>query len=153
MLSLGTRCCTADVYSNAEIGIRLFTSTSNRRCAMSCKLFRLLSKYETSKDGRACRIPRTFIPTLKQFIYIYIYTYMYIYIYIHIYIHIHTHTHIHEYIYIYIYIYIYKYVNPAAYFNIEISLRSLLDLCVSSLRWGHASLLCVVPMLTDDPRR
>ena len=30
---------------------------------------------------------------------------------------------------------------------------TLLDLCVSSLRMGHASLLCIVPILTDDPRR
>ena len=30
---------------------------------------------------------------------------------------------------------------------------TLLDLCVSSLRRGHANLLCIVPMLTDDPRR
>ena len=30
---------------------------------------------------------------------------------------------------------------------------SLLDLCVSSLRRGHANLLCIVPILTDDPRR
>ena len=30
---------------------------------------------------------------------------------------------------------------------------SILDVCVSSLRRGHASLLCVVPILTDDPRR
>ena len=29
----------------------------------------------------------------------------------------------------------------------------LLDLCVSSLRRGHANLLCIVPILTDDPRR
>ena len=29
----------------------------------------------------------------------------------------------------------------------------LLDLCVSSLRRGHANLLCVVPILMDDPRR
>ena len=28
-----------------------------------------------------------------------------------------------------------------------------LDLCVSSLRRGHANLLCIVPILTDDPRR
>ena len=28
-----------------------------------------------------------------------------------------------------------------------------LDLCVSSLRKGHANLLCIVPNLTDDPRR
>ena len=33
------------------------------------------------------------------------------------------------------------------------SLFALLDVCVSSLRRGHAYLLCIVPMLTDDPRR
>ena len=32
-------------------------------------------------------------------------------------------------------------------------LDTLLDLCVSSLRRGHANLLCIVPILTDDPRR
>ena len=32
-------------------------------------------------------------------------------------------------------------------------LGTLLDLCVSSLRRGHANLLCIVPILTDDPRR
>jgi len=32
-------------------------------------------------------------------------------------------------------------------------LFTLLDLCVSSLRRGHANILCIVPMLTDDPRR
>jgi hypothetical protein len=32
-------------------------------------------------------------------------------------------------------------------------LFTLLDSCVSSLRRGHANLLCVVPILTDDPRR
>ena len=32
-------------------------------------------------------------------------------------------------------------------------LLPLLDLCVSSLRRGHANLLCIVPILTDDPRR
>ena len=30
---------------------------------------------------------------------------------------------------------------------------TLLDLCVSSLRRGHANLLCIVPILSDDPRR
>ena len=30
---------------------------------------------------------------------------------------------------------------------------TLLDLCVSSLRRGHANLLCIVPILTDVPRR
>ena len=32
-------------------------------------------------------------------------------------------------------------------------LFTLLDLCVSSLRRGHANLLYIVPILTDDPRR
>ena len=32
-------------------------------------------------------------------------------------------------------------------------LVSLLDLCVSSLRRGHANLLCIVPIMTDDPRK
>ena len=32
-------------------------------------------------------------------------------------------------------------------------LGTLLDLCVSSLRRGHANLLCIVPILTDDPRK
>ena len=32
-------------------------------------------------------------------------------------------------------------------------LFTLLDLCVSSLRRGQANLLCIVPILTDDPRR
>ena len=30
---------------------------------------------------------------------------------------------------------------------------TLLELCVSSLRGGHANLLCILPSLTDDPRR
>ena len=28
---------------------------------------------------------------------------------------------------------------------------TLLDRCVSSLRRGHANLLCIVPILADDP--
>ena len=36
---------------------------------------------------------------------------------------------------------------------IIIKLFTLLDLCASTLRRGHANLLCIVPMLTDDPRR
>jgi hypothetical protein len=28
-----------------------------------------------------------------------------------------------------------------------------LDLCVPSLRRGHANILCIVPILMDDPRR
>ena len=31
-------------------------------------------------------------------------------------------------------------------------LFTLLDVCVSSLRRGHANVLCIVPMLTDGPR-
>ena len=30
---------------------------------------------------------------------------------------------------------------------------TLLDVCASSLRRGHANLLCIVPISTDDPRR
>ena len=36
---------------------------------------------------------------------------------------------------------------------IIISLFTLLDLCVSSSRRGHANILCIVPIVTDDPRR
>ena len=32
-------------------------------------------------------------------------------------------------------------------------ISTLLDLCVSSLRRGHANLLCAIPNLTDNPRR
>ena len=35
----------------------------------------------------------------------------------------------------------------------DTELVALLDLCVSSLRWGHANLLCILPILTDDPRK
>ena len=37
--------------------------------------------------------------------------------------------------------------------KLQKKLFTLLDLCVSSLRRGHANLLCIVPILTDDPRR
>ena len=37
--------------------------------------------------------------------------------------------------------------------NFQKKLFTLLDLCVSSLRRGHANLLCIVPILSDDPRR
>ena len=37
--------------------------------------------------------------------------------------------------------------------QVQKKLFTLLDLCVSSLRRGHANLLCIVPILTDDPRR
>ena len=35
----------------------------------------------------------------------------------------------------------------------KIKMSTLLDVCVSPLRRGHANLLCVVPNSTDDPRR
>ena len=35
----------------------------------------------------------------------------------------------------------------------ELCLFTLLDLCVSSLLRGHAHILCIVPIVTDDPRR
>lgn len=31
-------------------------------------------------------------------------------------------------------------------------LRYLLDFTVSSMRWDHANLLCIVPILSDDPK-
>ena len=40
-----------------------------------------------------------------------------------------------------------------AWSEVTKKLFTLLDLCVSSLRRGHANLLCIVPILTDDPRR
>ena len=53
-------------------------------------------------------------------------------------------------IYIYIYIQTYIYNSFCTYHYLYI-----LDLCVSSLRRAmlDASLLCIVPILTDDPRR
>ena len=42
-------------------------------------------------------------------------------------------------------------VGPPTSTNIQ--LLTLLDLRVSSLRRGRANLLCIVPILTDDPRR
>ena len=37
--------------------------------------------------------------------------------------------------------------------DMPLRVLTLLDLSVSSLRRGHANLLCIVPILTDDPRR
>ena len=42
-----------------------------------------------------------------------------------------------------------RYCEVANYLK---TLFTLLDLCVSSLRRGHANLLCIVPTLTDAPR-
>ena len=36
---------------------------------------------------------------------------------------------------------------------VSVYLFTLLGLCVSSLHRGHANLLCIVPILNDDPRR
>ena len=33
-----------------------------------------------------------------------------------------------------------------------IKVFTLLDVCMSSVRRGHANLLCIVPILSDDPR-
>ena len=43
--------------------------------------------------------------------------------------------------------------NNADMRNMGKKCDTLLDLCVSSLRRGHANLLCIVPILTDDLRR
>ena len=43
--------------------------------------------------------------------------------------------------------------GPQCDMTFKKKLCTLLDLCVSSLRRGHANLLCIVPILTDDPRR
>ncbi len=43
--------------------------------------------------------------------------------------------------------------RPACVGSLPKKMVTLLDLCVSSLRRGHANLLCIVPILTDDPRR
>ena len=83
--------------------------------------------------------------------------YIYIYVYIHTYIHIHTYMYICVYIYIhisYIYIYIIICVGVCLLCLLYVlRLFPLLDLCGSSLRRGHANILCIVPILTDDPRR
>ena len=34
-----------------------------------------------------------------------------------------------------------------------LKLFTLLDVCASSLHRGHANILCIVPIITDDPRR
>ena len=38
-------------------------------------------------------------------------------------------------------------------FRLFLKLGTLLDLCVSSLRRGHANLLCIVPILSEDSLR
>ena len=61
------------------------------------------------------------------------------------------------YIYIYIcrdniYIYIYTYTGILYIYIYSTSLYKF-GLCVASLRRGHANILCIVPILTDGPRR
>ena len=61
-----------------------------------------------------------------------------------------------QYIYIYIYIYLKKIhkINKTKWGWAEKKKKkkfdTLLDLCVSSLRRGHANLLCIFPILVDD---
>ena len=44
--------------------------------------------------------------------------------------------------------------SPPTFLHVGANIMStLLDVCVSSLRRGHANLLCIVPILTHDPRR
>ena len=48
-----------------------------------------------------------------------------------------------------------KYIYPQSKQLLHVAAKcfALLDLCVSSLRRGHANLLCIVPILTHDLRR
>ena len=55
--------------------------------------------------------------------------------------------------YIYIYIYIDTGVCEQTHSFYIKQVFTLLDLRASSLRRGHANLLCIVPTFTDDPRR
>ena len=80
--------------------------------------------------------------------------------------HLHVHTH-NTYIYIHTHTYMFKRADSQTSLRpgagrtprsrgpsrSTIKLFTLLDLCVSSLRRGHANLICIVPILTDDPRR
>ena len=97
---------------------------------------------------------------MYMFIHISLCVYIYIYIHIYIYIYIFMYTCIYIYIYIYIVIYMYTYTHitrktTQLIMNKSVfpGLFTLLDSCVSSLRRGHANLLCIVPSLTDDPRK
>ena len=44
--------------------------------------------------------------------------------------------------------------HTALCYSIPVCLNviTLFDVCVSSLRRGHADLLCIIPIVTDDPR-
>ena len=60
---------------------------------------------------------------------------------------------IHIYIYIYIYIYNVIWHTITQYYRGGTIRCTLLDVCESSLRMGHTNILCILPMLMDDPRR
>ena len=63
------------------------------------------------------------------------------------YLHIYTYIYIYIYIYMHIYIYIYiVFPPPRTYSGISKRGFTLLDLCASSFRRGHANLLCIVPI-------
>ena len=47
----------------------------------------------------------------------------------------------------------FTFVSSGVFLHVASKLFTLLDLCVSSLRRGHANILCIVPIVTDDPRR
>ncbi len=38
------------------------------------------------------------------------------------------------------------------YVDVDKNAELHLELCVSSMCWGHANLLCIVPILTGDPK-
>ena len=57
------------------------------------------------------------------------------------------------YVCMYVCIYIYIYIYIGAFASKRIDVFMLVGLCVPSLRRGHANILCIVPSLTDDPRR
>ena len=60
---------------------------------------------------------------------------------------------IYIYIYIWLYVCMYKRGRRTSTASSLPFLLTLLDLRVSSLRRGHANIICIVPILTDDPRR
>ena len=73
--------------------------------------------------------------------------------YIYIYIYIERERQIDTYIYIYIQRERERQIDRYRVGLLHEEMCTLLDVCVSSLRRGHANLLYVVPSLTDGPRR
>ncbi len=90
---------------------------------------------------------------------VYVYAYIYIYTYSQVYIinclrTFSKQTQTYKYIYIYICLLIYHaQTHFSAGGHTEPNAPDLLELCVSSLRRGRANILCIVPSLTDDPRK